>query len=136
MKLEDFVGNHFLSGVELSTQKKHIYGSKYEDCGVILFIIDGVTYKAVEDPDDGYRSYLDDLSITDEKIKNTFPSHEVIGRMKEDENYEKNDIIQFIDVTTNKIVLEIGTGNTNNYYPYCVFEWNPQNLAINIGKPE
>ena len=54
--------------------------------------------------------------------------------MKDDSDWEKNDIIQFIDATTGKIVLEVGTDNTAYYYPYCVLHWSPENLAINAGK--
>ena len=54
--------------------------------------------------------------------------------MKDDSDWEKNDTIQFIDVVTGKVVLEVGTDITDDYYPYCVLRWSPQNLAINVGK--
>lgn len=85
-------------------------------------ILDGKTYKAIEDPDDGYRSYLKDIEITEEKISNNFPPQKVIGKMKDDEEWETNNTIQFIDVVTGKVVLEIGTDNADDYYPYCVLQ--------------
>ena len=57
MQFEDLVGLHQLSGVDESSEVRPSgWGSGDESVGVILFIIDGVTYKAVENPDDGYRS--------------------------------------------------------------------------------
>jgi len=134
MELKDLVGKHELSGLDTTTEKVKRYGEHYDDCNVIRFILDGKTYKAIEDPEDGYRSYLNDLLITDEKITNTFPPQKVIGKMKDDSKWETNNTIQFIDEITGKIVLEVGTDNTDDYYPYCVLNWYPQNLAINIGK--
>lgn len=43
--------------------------------------------------------------------------------MKDNDTYSVNDTIQFIDVVTGKVVLEIGTDNTDDYYPYCVMNW-------------
>jgi hypothetical protein len=134
MELKDLVGEHELSGVDTGDEKVHKYDSYYEDCGVVRFVLDGKTYKAIEDPDDGYRSYLSKLEVTDEKVSNTFPPQKVIGIMKPDEDYAVNDTIQFFDVITTKVVLEVGTDNTDDYYPYCVLNWNPENLAINDTK--
>lgn len=133
MELKDLVGEHELSGVDTAKESVKQYGDYHEDCDVVRFIIDGKTYKAIEDPDDGYRSYLNELEVTDEKVANGFPPQKVVGKMKEDKDWETNDIIQFIDSVTNKVVLEIGTENTGDYYPYCVLHWNPENLGINKG---
>ena len=132
MELKELVGKHYLSGFDTSTEKA--VDSRHEDFEVVRFVLDGKTYKAIEDPSDGYRSYLQDLVITDEVISNTFPPQEVIGKMKEDSDYSVNDTIQFIDAVTGKIVLEVGTNNTDDYYPYCVMNWRPENLAINVGR--
>jgi len=134
MELKDLVGEHELSGVDTTTERVKKYGYYHEDCEVVRFVIDGKTYKAIEDPDDGYRSYLMELEVTDEKVINSFPPQKVIGKMKDDSDWEKNDTIQFIDATTKKVVLEVGTDNTDAYYPYCVLHWSPENLAINAGK--
>lgn len=134
MKLKDLVGEHQLSGVDTTTEKVKQYCDYYEDCKVVRFVIDGKTYKATEDPDDGYRSYLNEIEVTDEKVTNSFPSQKVIGKMKDDSDCKKNNIIQFIDAVTGNVVFEIGTSNTDDYYPYCVLHWYPENLAINAGK--
>jgi hypothetical protein len=46
---------------------------------------------------------------------------------------EKNDILCFTDVLSNEVILKIGTGNTNDYYPYCVMEYTPENMYCNRG---
>jgi hypothetical protein len=135
VEVKDLVGKHYLSGFDTATEKAdNSYNSYNEDFDVVRFVLDGRTYKAIEDPSDGYRSYLQDLIVTDEVISNTFPPQEVIGIMKENDNYSVNDTIQFFDIVTGKIVLEIGTDNTDDYYPYCVMNWYPENLAINVDK--
>ena len=138
MKLKDLVGEHELSGVDSITEEKKEFS--FSECArevqVIRFVLDGKTYKAIEDPSDGYRSYLEELEVTDEKITNNFPPQKVIGNMKKRDEWciYENDTIQFIDSVTGGIVLEIGTDNYDGYYPMCVLYWNPENLAINIGR--
>lgn len=134
MELKDLVGEHELSGVDTTTEKVKKYRDYYEDCEVVRFVIDGKTYKATEDTDDGYRSYLKELEVTDEKVTNSFPPQKVVGKMKDNSNQEKNNTIQFIDTVTGKVVLEVGTDNTDDYYSYCVLHWSPENLAINAGQ--
>lgn len=132
MELKELVGKHYLSGFDTAIEKAvHSY---YKDFEVVRFVLDGKTYKAIEDPSDGYRSFLQDLVVTDETISNNFPPQEVVGKMKEDSDYSVNDTIQFIDVVTGKIVLEVGTDYSCSYYPCCVMNWNPENLAINVGR--
>ena len=123
-----------LSGVDITTEKKLRYGDTYEDAEVVRFILDGKTYRAIEDPDDGYRSYLNEIEETDEKITNEFEPQKVIGKMKENSEYQNNDTILFFDAITEKVVLEVGTDNTDDYYPYCVIYWNPENLSINADR--
>lgn len=109
------------------------YSPEEDTVGVITFVLDGIAYKAVEDPDDGYRSLLGELLVCDDKISNTFPPHTVIGAMKEsDYSGDHSDVIQFKDEITGEIVLEVGTEDINDYYPMCVMRWRPQNLAINV----
>jgi hypothetical protein len=131
MELKDLVGPHELSGVDMAREVITTYGDEKEEVDVVLFILDGITYKAVEDPSDGYRSYCRDVVVCEDKVSNTFPPQQVIASMKEDEGYSNNDTIQFTDVVTGKVVLQVGTDNHDDYYPYCVMVWNPENLAIN-----
>jgi len=133
MELKDLIGLHELSGVDNTTEQVKLYEwrESTEECDVVRFILDGVTYKAVEDPDDGYRSHCSELIVCNEPITNNFPPQKVFGKMKDDDKYNVNDTIQFFDLLNGKLVLEVGTDNTDDYYPYCVMNWNPQNLSIN-----
>lgn len=129
MELKDLVGEHYLSGLDEGiTPAESIYS---DDANHFLFILDGITYKATENPDDGYRSYLRELEVSDEKVNYTFPQQKVIGKMKEDDTYSRNDVIVFCNPETDKPILEIGTDNLDDYYPCCILRWNPENLPIN-----
>ena len=134
MELKDLVGLHELSGVDTTTEEVKQWDNHYEDANVVRFVLDGKTYKAIEDPDDGYRSHCNELEVCDEVVSNNFPPQKVMGKMKDNSTYEVNDTIQFIDVVTGKVVLEVGTDNTDDYYPYCVMNWSPENLACNVGR--
>ena len=134
MELKDLVGEHVLSGVDFLVSKMETYLDRYEDCEVVNFILDGVTYTAIEDPEDGYRSCMKEINVSDAAITNNFPGQCVIATMRPDEDYEKNDILDLIDAVTGKVVLSVGTENTDNYYPYWVALFSPENMAINSGK--
>lgn len=128
MKIKDLVGEHLLSGVDISTEptKRKLV----ESARVIRFVLDGTTYKAIEDPDDGELSFLQELKVTDEKVTNTFEPQKVIGKMKENNTYTTNDTIQFTNAVTGEIVLEVGTDEVDDYYPNCVMNWYPENIKI------
>ena len=130
MELKDLVGKHILQGIELGTEPAD-QGFWSVDSNFILFALDGVTYKATENPDDGYRSYLNDLEIVDKKPHIKIPDVEVVGIMREDDDSEKNDVIEFRDVNNGRCVLAIGTGNTYDYYPYCVLSYKSENMSCN-----
>lgn len=50
---KDLCGKHLFSGCEL-TSEFVIWWGYPEKSGVCLFTLDGVTYKAIENPGDGY----------------------------------------------------------------------------------
>lgn len=125
------VGRHVLTGVDRGFTE--IYG---EESNWVSFTLDGVTYTAIEDPDDGYRSYLmDNLAISKKECINTFPPVAVVCRMVEKDKYwEECSVLVFEDARTHKQVLAIGTACTDDYYPYCVMEYCPENFYYNEGK--
>lgn len=127
----NLVGRHVLTGVDHGFIEVDGEGG---NC--VSFTLDGVTYTAIEDPDDGYRSYLmDDLDISKKECINTFPPVAVVCRMVEKDKYwEECSVLVFEDARTHKQVLAIGTGNTDDYYPYCVMEYYPENFYYNEGK--
>lgn len=130
MQLKDLVGEHLLSGLDEYIVKGE--ETWEEDANAYRFVLDDITYMAVEDPSDGYRSMLCDLQITSDKVNYNFPPQKVIGKMMlPNSEYYANDIIEFYDAFTDKLVLSIGTDNYDDYYPSCVMNWHPENLNIN-----
>lgn len=121
MELKDLVGLHALSGVDLLTG-----GTDTEQCS---FVLDGVTYICRENPDDGYRSYMDDIECSAESVKNMFLPQSVLCSVADD-------ILEMRDAVTGKEVLRVGTDHSENYYPYCVLEFSPQNMACNANSGE
>jgi len=139
MEVAELIGKHVLSGVDITTAKidRGWPGHKrMEECNRMLFELDGITYVAQENPDDGYRSFMDDIFITDERPSNVFPPCEVVGTMRRYAGYntEAEGLIDFIDIITGKPVLSVGTDWSDSYYPYAVFEFMPENMAINAGR--
>jgi len=129
MDLTNLVGLHRLSGVDMSNENiKTEWGDSFEDCQVINFILDKKTYTAVEDPSDGYRSSMREIKLSKVAIKNVFKPVKVMGVMNKNTS---NDLIEFFDVKTGKVVLSVGTRDVNDYYPYFVMYFNPENMAIN-----
>lgn len=117
-----FTGKHVLSGV---------YMDKLGDADMLLFKLDGIVYAALEDPSDGYRSCLDYIMglYKREHIPNEFESVRVVGSL-----IDNNQRLLFRDVVTGELVLEIGTDNSDDYYPSCILYFNPKGLSINYEK--
>jgi hypothetical protein len=134
VELKDLVGKHILTGV--STDKvpmqTHDFGDyeSVEDCESISFALDGLVYTAIQDPSDGYRSSMRSIYICG-SILNVFPATEVDCSMRENGEYEINEVLDVVDVLSGKIILSVGTGNTNDYYPYWVAVWDPTGLYLN-----
>jgi hypothetical protein len=134
VEFSSLVGEHALDGVDMDTaQVKRWYGDAMEAANVIRFRLDGKVYMAVEDPDDGYRSTMKKLILCDEPIKNAFQPCRVLARLNDKGDYHANDTLELIDVVTGKVVLRVGTDNSDDYYPWFVAEWTPENMAVNRG---
>lgn len=131
--LDQLCGEHVLDAVDTCIEKVSRYGSEFEDANAIRFRLDGAVYTAIEDPDDGYRSRMDRLFVTlDVKLANTFPPVKVLIRKKPDSPHgQSNDTLEFLDLITGKTILEVGTDNTDDYYPYFVCTFNPENMPVN-----
>lgn len=127
--LESLVGKHYLTGVDYDTESIKHY-SNYEDCQVVRFRLDGITYMAVENPDDGYRSMMRGLFVVEDDVKNKFSRVQVNGVMRKG-SYTVDDVLQLWDVKSGKLVLEVGTGNIDDYYPSFVGAFYPENLILN-----
>lgn len=133
MELKGLVGEHVLDAVDFSSEQVKTWGNYFENCQVMRFRLDGNIYVAIEDPEDGYRSCMRDLAIAeDELMKNVFVPTKVIGRYKDRVFYNESDILELVDVGTGKVVLEVGTDYTDDYYPSFVASFLPENMTCNI----
>lgn len=134
VELEDLIGKHVLQGVDMERKKiPSPFGDgseKYASC--INFEMDGALYSIQENPRDGYRSMLgtiERIEDPDESIRCKFrlPDIEVIAQI----NIPYKNILTFYDAHNCKEVLEIGTGWHDDYYPFCVMNYKPENFTIN-----
>lgn len=130
IELDSLVGEHVLDGVDLLNERVKIYGENFEDASVIRFRLDGVVYTAIEDPDDGYRSSMEKIYAEKGEIKNAFPPVKITARKKPDDG-QTNDTLELIDAVTGKVIVEVGTDNTDDYYPYFVSAFWPENMVTN-----
>ncbi|MAZ17916.1 MAG: hypothetical protein CL535_16500 [Ahrensia sp.] len=132
-ELTDMLGKHMLDAVDFSKESRKRWTDEYEDCAVCRFRLNGTVYAAVEDPSDGYRSCMQELIVDDlAEMQNVFPPIEVVGTHKTSGSFgDKDDILQLIDTTTGKAVLEVGTASTDDYYPSFVSHFDPAAMATN-----
>ena len=125
-ELSDFCGIHTFSGCEYKTDiVKNEYGYE-EDCGVGIFVLDNVCYAAIENPDDGYRSYLDGIAVLTELPRFEFSAIPVFCHMDENPH---NNILFVRNAKTGNIVLKVGTIEVDDYYPCYRFEYSPENIG-------
>ena len=132
MELVDLVGEHMLDGVDFFNEKIQQWGDSFEWAQVCRFRLDGITYAVIEDPDDGYRSSMKEIAISTNTLTNIFPSIRVLGRHRIAGAYgDPADVLELIDMKTGKVVLEVGTDKTDDYYPSFVSAFHPEAMATN-----
>lgn len=124
MELKDFVGLHEYGGVELGTNPEN-------DAEYVIFMLDGNCYKIEEDPSDGWRSYAKDVEeYHGEMSRKCILPYPIKVFCYMDDNPNKK-ILKFMDAENGKIFLLLGTDHTDDWYPYCRFEYNPENIHLN-----
>lgn len=121
VELADLVGEYILSGVDRYAGEALCGTRKYAHADMIRFRLDGKVYVATEDPDDGYRSTLNEIFIAEEEIKNKFRGVRVVSTLQGEE-------LSFVNKKTGKLILEIGTDRSDDYYPFFVARFNPENI--------
>jgi hypothetical protein len=123
---QSFARNHFLNliGAELE-----YYGADNADS---TFKVDGVVFKVLEDPDDGFRSYLKTVDYTDDHDSIFFRSPLALVRI---ETYDVRDECgmsqanqgyKLVDVIDKHTWLKFGTHNYDDYYPMFIFSHTPK----------
>jgi hypothetical protein len=134
--LDSLLGEHILDAVDTYVEKVKTWGDHFENAECIRFRLDGVVYIAVSNPDDGYRSSMDQLFVSpSDEVHNVFPPIKVVATKQpnDDEWGTVNDVLMLTDVVTDKVVMEVGTTNTDDYYPGFVSSFSPENMVTNIG---
>lgn len=98
-------------------------GKEVEFYGVdnCCFKIDRIVFEAMEDPDDGYRSYLGSIEIRN-PVGMIFFRQALAKVIVEFDG----DHYTFRDVEDNHIWLDFGTDDYDDYYPYFVFNYQPK----------
>jgi hypothetical protein len=86
------------------------------------FKLNDVVFEAIEDPDDGYRSFLDCVKVIKEQtqIFSPLPLCEVTI----EENVFLQDGFNLVEVNSNRPILTVGTDYEDTYYPCFVFDNN------------
>ena len=145
ISLANLVGVHLFSGVDRLNQEfppDWEYGSPYHgEC--LRFTLDGVTYIAREDDNDGYRSAMRDLVVSDQPPVNTFPGVRVIAShytRESDipnpesigawESSDECDLLVLVREDNGKPVLVVGTDDIDDYYPGFVARYFPEALGL------
>jgi hypothetical protein len=127
------VRTHFVS---LIGSEVDYYGA---DEGDNTFKVDGVVFKVLEDPDDGYRSYMGAINYSEDHSSIFFRSP--IARVRVEEydlthSHESCNGYRLVDVEDDHIWLEFGTDNYDDYYPMFIFRHSPKigNGRVDINK--
>ena len=132
--LKSLEGRHILQGVELGKVQREEWGWNYSECNYVKFTLDGKHYMAVENPSDGYRSYCEEVKVVKEPCRTLLPDIRVEIKYLDGKRDNFCDIIQVFDIKNGKLILEVGTENVGDYYPFCIFHYHPENMSCNEGR--
>jgi len=84
------------------------------------FKVDGVVFKILEDPDDGYRSHMGPIDYTSEHSSIFFQAS--VARVVIIKSDRGDDVgWKLIDKEDGHVWLEFGTDHADDYYPYFYF---------------
>ena len=122
--LSSLVGKHEMTGLNIGIMDIERYGSK-ETCNFVDICLDNTVYRFLEDPDDGYRSYMRSILIIPRRLAKLTDT----GRVKLICSLQDDDILDMVDIVTNKSVLKVGTDYSDDYYPSCVMSYYPENMT-------
>ena len=137
MELKDFIGEYTLDAVDYDS-----FGVNYDynEINGIIIRLNGTSYTFIEDPEDGYRSMLNDVFIeSNYDHKTIFPGIDVVCSYETKCPYEKyntpdeeSELIVFRSKLTGKIICIIGTDYNDSYYPSFVSVFQPENMDCNL----
>jgi hypothetical protein len=106
---------------------ERLVGREFDFYGVNneSFALDGEVYTAVEDHDDGYRSYMETVVCEHCLMTMVFPRHCLARVRVLDLSNTDEEGYRLVDVDTGHAWLEFGTCHADNYYPYFFFTYTP-----------
>lgn len=134
----DLAGDHVFGIVP--TKARHPFSN---DADGVCFVLDETTYLVFEDPSDGYRSSAgpvlsweggayeigyDGYDFPNYIREPVVCTHRTTGK---DEWEDGADILEVRSKETGELIFEVGTANTDDYYPSFVNSWNPAGLSAN-----
>tara|TARA_A200000159_G_C7117381_1_gene253295 strand:+ start:66 stop:521 length:456 start_codon:yes stop_codon:yes gene_type:complete len=102
------------------------------------FKIDGIIFKVLEDPNDGYRSMLGVIEYG--KQSDSIFFRQPVGKVRI-ESYEGESRDSYnsgcqgyrlVDIEDGHVWLEFGTDNTDDYYPYFIFRHMPKEPKVEV----
>jgi hypothetical protein len=105
------------------TQKfDELVGKEFDFYGAAenQFRLGDTTWLAVEDEDDGYRSYLGSVEIP---LATTVLFNQPIARVRLEEH---DSAYKLVDTQDEHVWLEFGTDNSDDYYPCFYFSYTPK----------
>ena len=95
-------GTHIWSGIEVGKVDDE---DDYNAGLCFKFTLDGITYLAIEDEDDGYRSFMRELQVSSESCNTPLPDI-LVWCEYEDEN--ERDILKIYEVASGNLILVLG----------------------------
>jgi hypothetical protein len=131
MTLQDLVGGPYFFDArgEGTVKPEYEWNSP---ANAYAFRFDGKTYVVREDEDDGYRSSHDDVrEATAEDLETItmvdFPVPLVVHCVHRTagEYRSADDVLVVINDATDLVIMEVGTTNSDDYYPSFHFRWLP-----------
>jgi hypothetical protein len=96
------------------------------------FKVDGIIFKVLEDPNDGYRSCLGVIEYGEESDAIFFRKPLAKVRVETYEGLDRDTYnsscqgYRLVDIEDGHTWLEFGTDNTDDYYPFFVFRHMPK----------
>ncbi len=106
------------------------------------FKVDGLVFRVLEDPDDGYRSHLGAIEYGDQSTSIFFRSPiakvriEIFEGLSNDNSEHwprpgaSREGYRLIDTEDDHVWLEFGTDNTDDYYPCFTFVHYPKEVMV------
>jgi hypothetical protein len=86
--------------------------------------IDVRTFEAMEDEDDGYRSFMGAVERRADGVFFARPVSKVSLRKEANRYYRDYPMYELVD-ETGHVWLRFGTDTTDEYYPFFVFDYSP-----------